>query len=200
MALKMHGALTSAQVGQRLDITGEAARQQLVKLGEAGLVRDESRSTGRGRPAIYWHVTDLGQTRFPDTHADLTVELLQSIEGVLGTEALDRIIAARETTTQARYRVEMADCTTLDDRVAKLAELRAEEGYMAEVGADEDGALLLVENHCPICAAATTCQRFCRAEKAVFSELLGPEANIVRVEHIVGGGRRCTYRITEGEE
>ena len=34
MTLKMQGALTSAQTGQKLGITGEAARQQLVKLSE----------------------------------------------------------------------------------------------------------------------------------------------------------------------
>ena len=52
MALKMHGALTSAEVGARLGTTGEAARQQLVKLAEDGLVADERKSAGRGRPAV----------------------------------------------------------------------------------------------------------------------------------------------------
>ena len=33
---------------------------------------------------------------------------------------------------------------------------------MAEVEPQDDGSLLLIENHCPICAAATSCQSFCR--------------------------------------
>ena len=195
MMLKMHGALTSAQMGKKLEITGEAARQQLVKLGEEGMVSEEKRSAGRGRPTIYWHLTEKGQARFPDTHAALTVEILTSVRDVLGPEALDRIIAEREGTTQALYDSAMTDCEGLEERVKCLAELRAQEGYMATVEEDEDGAWLLIENHCPICAAATFCQGFCRAEMAVFRNALGPGAEVERLQHIVSGARRCTYRI-----
>ncbi len=67
---------------------------------------------------------------------------------------------------------------------------------MAEWSEDADG-FLLVEYHCPICAAATICQGFCRAELAVFQEVLGTEAEVSRVEHIPAGARRCAYRIRE---
>ena len=83
----------------------------------------------------------------------------------------------------------------LQERIARLAAIRTREGYMAEWTKDDEG-YLLVENHCPICAAATICQGFCRAELAVFQEVLGEEAQITRVEHIPAGARRCAYRIT----
>ena len=197
MTLKMHGAQTSADVGRRQGITGEAARQQLGKLQEDGLVREERRSAGRGRPAVYWHLTDKAQARFPDTHAALTVDILRSISEVLGPEALDRIIAEREGVTLEKYRTAMSGCSDTRDRLEKLAEMRSAEGYMAQVEVDDDGTLRLVENHCPICAAASFCQGFCRAEKAVFQNVLGPNVRIERDEHIVGGGRRCTYLIRE---
>ncbi len=197
MALKMSGALTSAGIGEKLGITGEAARQQLLKLAEQGLVADERRAAGRGRPATYWHLTAKGQARFPDSHAALTVDILRSVAKVLGEEALDRIIGAREAATQALYQREMAKCRSLGERVTRLAALRTAEGYMATAEEGEDGALLLIENHCPICAAAALCQGFCRAEKAVFQAVLGKGAEIERVEHIVSGGRRCTYVISE---
>ncbi|WP_226623578.1 helix-turn-helix transcriptional regulator [Alloyangia pacifica] len=197
MTLKMHGAQTSTEVGRRQGITGEAARQQLMKLHEDGLVAEERRSAGRGRPAVYWHLTDKGQARFPDTHAALTVDILRSISEVLGAEALDRIIAQRESETLAQYRAAMVGCSGTRDRLEKLAELRSAEGYMAQVEEDEDGTLRLVENHCPICAAASFCQGFCRAEKAVFQNALGSGTSIERDEHIVSGGRRCTYIVRE---
>lgn len=197
MALKMYGPQTSAQVGARLGITGEAARQQLQKLAEQGLVLDERISSGRGRPAVHWHLSEFGQARFPDTHAALTVEILRSVSDELGEDALDRIILAREAATQARYRQAMAGCDGIEERVARLAELRNAEGYMAIAEQGEDGGMRLVENHCPICAAATFCQGFCRAEQAVFRAVLGDGLTVERVEHIVGGGRRCTYVVTE---
>lgn len=197
MVLKMHGEQTSAQIGKRLGTTGEAARQQLLRLSEDSLVEDERRVAGRGRPSTYWHLTQAGNARFPDTHADLTVDILRSISTAMGQDALDRIIADREATTLIRYRERIGAQSSLRQRVETLASMRSEEGYMASVEETADGEILLVENHCPICAAATFCQGFCRAEKAVFSSALGPDATVERLDHIVSGGRRCSYLITE---
>jgi len=66
---------------------------------------------------------------------------------------------------------------------------------MAEVEPQADGTLLLVENHCPICAAARECQNFCRSELDVFRRVLGPGCAVQREEHILAGERRCVYRI-----
>jgi predicted ArsR family transcriptional regulator len=79
--------------------------------------------------------------------------------------------------------------------VARLAEARTREGYMAEARAEGEG-YVLVENHCPICVPATECQGFCRAELDTFREVLGPGASVERTEHIVQGDRRCAYRVT----
>ncbi len=53
----------------------------------------------------------------------------------------------------------------LGKRLAALAELRTREGYRAEVQEAPDGAFLLVENHCPICTAATACTNLCAGER-----------------------------------
>lgn len=79
----------------------------------------------------------------------------------------------------------------------KLSELRSAEGYMAEVQPTPDRkGFLLIENHCPICAAAHACQGFCRAELEIFRDALGDGAEVTRTEHLLAGARRCTYRIT----
>ena len=54
---------------------------------------------------------------------------------------------------------------------------------------------MLVENHCPICAAATACQGLCRDELALFQKVLGPNVEVERTEHILAGARRCAYVI-----
>ncbi|MCA6222181.1 transcriptional regulator [Photorhabdus sp. UCH-936] len=63
---------------------------------------------------------------------------------------------------------------------------------MAQWSSTEDGAILLVENHCPICA--TACQGFCHAELNVFQDIL--QAQVERVEYMLTNSRRCAYRIT----
>jgi predicted ArsR family transcriptional regulator len=195
MALKMHGALSSAELGAKLSTTGEAARQQLARLAEEGLVRAVSEARGVGRPTQRWSLTPAAQSRFPDTHAALTVQLLDIVRTSLGEAALDTLIGVRETDTRTAYQAVIADHLPLRDKVAALADLRSAEGYMAGWSEEPDGTLILVENHCPICAAATACQGFCRAELDVFRAVLGPDAAVERHEHIVSGGRRCTYAI-----
>jgi predicted ArsR family transcriptional regulator len=57
--------------------------------------------------------------------------------------------------------------------------------------------MLLVENHCPICAAAKECQQFCRSELRVFQQALGDDVRVERVDHILAGARRCAYLVRE---
>lgn len=55
----------------------------------------------------------------------------------------------------------------------------------------------MIEDHCPICAAATSCQGFCRSELDIFKMVLGKDVNVVREEHLLSEGRRCAYRISK---
>jgi predicted ArsR family transcriptional regulator len=59
-----------------------------------------------------------------------------------------------------------------------------------------DGGFLLIENHCPICAAAAVCQGLCREELSLFRRVLGSEVRVERTDHVLAGARRCAYRIT----
>ncbi|WP_248306942.1 metalloregulator ArsR/SmtB family transcription factor [Devosia sp. 1635] len=195
MAIKMHGSLSTAALGALLGTSAEAARQQLLKLANQGLVSATSEPKGVGRPGQNWSLTSQAMARFPDTHAALTVQLLELIRSQLGEAALDTVISGREMATTAAYHEAMLDKANLSEKVATLARLRSDEGYMAEWRQEEDGGLLLIENHCPICAAATACQGFCRAELDVFRHVLGEGAQVERTEHIVSGGRRCSYSI-----
>lgn len=196
MMLKMHGPQPSAVLGSQLRITGEAARQQLLRLEEQGLVRSQPEIRGVGRPVAIWHLTEAAQARFPDAHAQLTVDLLNSIRTELGQEAVDTIIGARERDTRASYQQLIDPDDSIEERLATLAGIRSSEGYMAEWSAQADGTYVLAENHCPICAAATRCQDFCRAELNVFRDVLGDDVEVEREEHIIQGARRCAYRIT----
>jgi predicted ArsR family transcriptional regulator len=55
--------------------------------------------------------------------------------------------------------------------------------------------LLLIENHCPICAAARACTNLCAGELRVFQQVLGPGVTVERIDHILAGARRCAYRV-----
>jgi predicted ArsR family transcriptional regulator len=194
-ALKAAGPQTAAALAERLSVTPVAVRQQLERLDAAGLVAFEDTRETVGRPKRVWRLSEAGQQRFPENHAGLTLELISAVVAVFGEAGLDRLIGHREAQTLATYRAALAASTTLVDKVAALARLRDAEGYMAEMSAAEDGSLLLIENHCPICIAATQCQNLCRSELTVFQAALGETAEITRIDHIAAGARRCAYRV-----
>jgi len=193
--LKTRGPQTAAQLATALKITGEAVRQQLLRLSEEGLVSAAAEPRGIGRPSQIYRLAPAAQKRFPDTHAELAVQILDSIKDVLGERALARLIQARTSDSLARYREALRRQPSLEKRIKKLTELRTAEGYMA-VWRREDKGYLLVENHCPICAAAASCLGFCRSELEIFQEALGSEVLVERTEHLLAGARRCAYRIT----
>src|ERR1700694_5574969 len=84
---------------------------------------------------------------------------------------------------------------SLLERLEALAALRTRECYMAEVKEEPGGALLLIENHCPICVAARSCTNLCAGELQVFRQVLGGDVHVERIDHILAGARRCAYRV-----
>jgi predicted ArsR family transcriptional regulator len=125
----------------------------------------------------------------------MTVELIEAVRGEFGEAGLARLVGRREQAMAAHYEQALREARSLEERVARLVGIRSAEGYMAEFSRGEAGAWVIAENHCPICAAATVCQGFCRSELALFAALLAP-ARVERVEHLLAGSRRCAYVVT----
>lgn len=197
--LKTRGPAETQALAQALSISRQAMRQHLERLAAEGLVASAEARRGVGRPRRVWSLTETAHARFPDTHAQLTLELLDAVRGEFGEAGVERLIGRREDATAKAYETALAGAAGLEARVARLAELRTAEGYMASWSPDPGGGFRLVENHCPICAAAAACQGFCRAELDVFRRVLGPDVEIEREDHILAGARRCAYRITASE-
>ncbi|MCK7554123.1 helix-turn-helix transcriptional regulator [Chitinophaga sedimenti] len=193
--IKTRGEVTAALLAEELGMTKEGARLNLLKLAEDGVVQSSMKSERVGRPITYYTLTDKGRAYLPDAHAQVTVDLLDSVKKLLGDNALDLLIGDREQQTYQRYEKALTEADTLEQRLDTLARIRTQEGYMAE-WTKEDDAYFLIENHCPICAAAKACQGFCRAELTNFRALIGKEFKVDRIKHIVADDQRCVYRIT----
>lgn len=193
--LKTRGALGIPDIAKVLKVTVEAVRQQMVKLEADGLVDAQSRPGGRGRPTQIWRLTGEGHKRFPDTHAEMTVQMISAVIRVFGNTGMDQLIAAREDTMRANYAEALRGARSLQTRLERLADIRSREGYMAEFRPEGDG-FLFIENHCPICTAAQACTGFCRSELQLFDAVLGPDVSVSRVEHVLAGARRCAYQVS----
>jgi predicted ArsR family transcriptional regulator len=193
--LKTRGPKSAQQLAELLGVTSMGARRQLETALEKGLVSFEDVADKVGRPARHWRLTEAGNARFPDRHSDLALQLIEQTRALFGEAGLERLISAREGAIEAHYRMQVEDQPDLPAQVEALARARDAEGYMADSQVQEDGSVLLIENHCPICAAARECQNFCRSELEIFQRVMGQGCKVERAEHLLAGARRCVYVI-----
>ncbi len=193
--LKTLGPRSTSSLANRLQMTLAGTRKHLKLLEQDDLVTASGVAGGVGRPDLVWRLTGAGHSRFPDTHDSLTLDLIGSIRGVFGEAGLDKLIAARESETATRYGRALSSARSARAKIERLAELRSDEGYMAEVHEIDGQTWRLAENHCPVCAAARVCQGLCRSELAVFRTVLGNSFTVERDEYLMDGARRCSYLI-----
>lgn len=187
--------MDSQALAERLGVSAMAVRQHLYALQEEKLVIYEEEPRAMGRPAKLWQLTAAADRLFPDGYAELTLGLIQSAIEAFGDEGMEKLLDVRTRHQIADYQAHISAQHALAQKLEALAQKRTDEGYMAEVETLEDGSFLLIENHCPICAAANACTGLCDRELQVFQAILGEEATVERTEHIVAGARRCVYRV-----
>ncbi|MCH6255417.1 transcriptional regulator [Puniceicoccaceae bacterium K14] len=197
--LKLQGELTSSEMAKSLSISTMAVRQHLHEMQESDDVSSSDRAMGVGRPTKVWKLTNVASRHFPDRHRDLAVGFLDSVRESCGQDAVDRALDLRKAQQLEAYQKELNGIVDVCGRVKRLVELRTAEGYMAEYEDLGSGSFLLSENHCPICDAATACERLCSNELEIFRTCLGDKVTVERTEHIVSGARRCAYEIKSKE-
>ena len=196
--LKQQGPRDAETLAGQLVISAMAVRQHLYALSAEGLVSFQQESRPLGRPAKMWRLTPAAAAQFPDAHAGLAMNLLVAAQQAFGADGLKRLISRCAKRQLADYRVRLPAGGALGGRLEALAPLRNQDGFMAELRSQPDGSYLLVHNHCPIAAAAGTCERLCQGEMEVYRGVLGKGVAITRIEHIMAGKRRCVYRISDG--
>ena len=200
-ALKLLGEASAHQLAERLQMTPMGVRRHLYALEEEGLVRHRVVRQGPGRPRFLYTLTASGHGWFGNRYATLTLDLLHLVRETYGDEAVQALFQRRGEERLARARERLAHLP-LPERVAGLAALLDQEGYLAD-WRQEDGCFYLCEHHCAIQAVAAEYPQACQSEWRFIQQLF-PEAVVERVRHVIGGDTACVYRIqprtTEHEE
>ena len=194
--LRRAGAASPDAIAAAIGASRSGVAQQLRALEGAGLVSRTAVRHGVGRPRHLYDVTDDAQGLFPSNYEGLASGLIAAIVELGGDALLDDVMAARSRQAGAALRDGLAAAlpgdATLADRVRELARLQDDLGYLAEARVDGD-AVRLVQHNCAVHEIAIANGAACRAELAMFRELLGPQ--VVRECHILDGDRCCTYRV-----
>jgi len=191
--LKLKGPMTANQMARTLGITSMGVRQHLVALERDGFITHAPRQGGKGRPSHIYALTPGGDALFPRSYPQLTNSFIEAARQAFGDEGLKKIFSARNDTLESAYRTRM-EGKAFEARVAELASIRNEEGYMANWQRSDEVTYLLHERNCAICEVAQRCPLACHYELSLFQRVL-PEALVSRDRHIMNGDRTCTYVI-----
>lgn len=191
--LRAEGEAGAADLAGRLGVSAGAVRQQIRPLVQEGWVEHRDLRPGPGRPRRRYRLSAGASALFPQGYGDLAVEVLTHIADE-DAAVVERAFARRRDARikAARSRVEDAG-DDLPARVAAVAEVLDEQGYMAASEDDADG-IRLVERNCAILGVARRHRCACSTELDFLRALL-PDASIERVEHIAAGSAACAYRI-----
>ncbi len=202
VALRKRGEARAEELAEQLEITVSAVRQHLQGLAAADLVAHREERAGPGRPRHVYRLAPAAEALFPRAYGELTVELLDYIgdeDPTLIARAFERRRRARVERTRARLAG-----LDFDARVAEVARVLDEDGYLAEVQPlpDDDAVgaggrprgWRILEHNCAILAVAQRYGHACGAEIAFLRDVL-PDADVTRVSHILTGAHACAYDV-----
>jgi DeoR family transcriptional regulator, suf operon transcriptional repressor len=189
--LKRAQPLTAKELAGRLGVSLNAARHHLKELEAAGLVRYERTHRGVGAPAFAYRLSPAGEALFPRRYQETLTALLDQIVEREGRDAAVGLLEAHLAGLAGRLKVELEGLSP-EERLAAVARLRSEQGYMAEASAGPS-AVVLTEHNCAIQAVAERFPEICAAEARLLAEVLGAE--VERREHILSGCAACEYHV-----
>lgn len=192
IALRKRGEARAEELAAQLDVTISAVRQHLQSLTAADLVAHRQQRAGPGRPRHVYRLAPAAEALFPRSYGELTVELLDYI-GDENPELVARAFERRRLARVERTRTRL-DGLSFDERVAEVARVLDEDGYLADVERIDEGVHRIVEHNCAILAVAQRYGHACGAEIAFLREVL-PDADITRVSHILTGAHACAYEV-----
>ena len=197
-ALLKHGRATAKQIAQDLDLSTQAIRRHLNELSADELIEYHSVQQGMGRPQHWYQLSNAGRDRLsPQKYSEFAVSFLDTLAETAGKEQVSKVLEKQWQRKAAEYRDRLGT-GNLQQRIAKLVQLRQEEGYMAEVhqASAQQQEFILVEHNCAISDVAESYPSICGHELEMFAAVL-PDCIVQRTQWINNGEHRCGYSIAK---
>ena len=189
--LKINNKMTINEVSAQLDMSPMGVRQHLGNLERDGLVEYSRQKSNRGRPKYIYTLTDRTKGIFPESYKSFAIEILEEAEDIGGKNLVNQLLKQRMESQIKNYKKRLQN-KNLNKKIEELAQIRDEEGYMANINKNGDN-YTLIEYHCPISMIAKKYPYLCETERELFQRTLGVE--IKREHHLICGSHKCSYHI-----
>ncbi|MBE9050429.1 iron-sulfur cluster biosynthesis transcriptional regulator SufR [Nostocales cyanobacterium LEGE 11386] len=198
---------TAFELAEVLDVSKQAIRRHLKDLEAEELIIYSSVQAGMGRPQHVYQLSRRGRDRLQrkinniqsDRYGEFAVSLLDTLAETVGREQVSTILQKQWERKAQEYRDRLGN-GSLQERVAKLVDLRKSEGFMAEyhsVESDESSpqdSFIFMEHNCAISNVAESFPSICGHELEMFAAVL-PDCQVERTHWIINGEHRCGYLV-----
>lgn len=186
--------MTVEDLSRAMGISSVAVRQHLEVLAAEELVSAVTERRPVGRPCRVYTLTEAADDLFPKQYHVLATTILEQLRDRDGVEKVSEVLDGRRAHLEAQYAPRMQG-KSLRERVAAVAQLQDENGYMADWEERPDGSFLLREHNCAICKIARGFPLVCEKELELFRRLL--DAEVTRDRHALAGDGLCSFVIRE---
>lgn len=187
------------ELAKVMKISKMAVHKHLVQLQKRGLVESVETREGVGRPKMSYQLTSQSKSIFPKSYGALAVHAIDFIEKNMGKEGVEKVLQERQGELYDKY-YERLKNLNFDQKVTELANIRDEEGYIAESKKDSRHNVThtLLEYNCPVLEIAEKHWEACSTETELFERLLG--ATIETTHRAAKGDKVCKFAIREKKE
>jgi DeoR family transcriptional regulator, suf operon transcriptional repressor len=164
-------------------------RHHLNALLADGLVILEEQRQAVGRPLHVFALSQAGRALFPHKYTLMISKLLEQLSETLPPAAANHLIDALAKTVVEDARTAFADLPPRQ-RMRRLIELLAQQGFMAQWQRTDDGGQM-VELQCPYFALGQRHPEICQIDEALIRMVV--ETDITRGSCLLSGDSICTY-------
>jgi predicted ArsR family transcriptional regulator len=182
---------TVEDLARALDLTDNGVRAHLAVLERDGIVRQRGsvrRSSGGGKPAYVYELTQEGEDLFPKAYEATLRRLLDILSDQLGPQESEALLRS------VGRRLAEEHSTRADGAHARLetaVEVLNELGGLTELE-ERDGAVVIRGYSCPLAGVTPEHPEVCRMAEALVAEVAGVPVH----EHCDRGERpRCCFEI-----
>ena len=182
---------TVEELARALGLTDNGVRAHLAILERDGIVRQRGsvrRSSGGGKPAYVYELTQGAEDLFPKAYEPTLRRLLDVLSERLGSEESEALLRSVGRRLAEEYSMRAdGEHTRLESAVEILNEL----GGLAELE-EHDGAHVIRGYSCPLAGVTSEHPEMCRMAETLLTELAG----VPVYEHCDRGERpRCCFEV-----
>ena len=191
VALLRRSGRTVEELARALGLTDNGVRAHLAILERDGIVRQRGsvrRSSGGGKPAYIYELTEEAEDLFPKAYEPVLSRLLDVLSNRIGSEESEELLKSVGRRLAEEHSVGTNDAHA---RLESAVEIFNELGGLAEIE-ERDGTLVIRGYSCPLAGVTPDHPEVCRMAETLITELAG----VPVYEHCDRGERpRCCFEV-----